>query len=162
MVRVKIVRRYTHTVHRRRDAERGGMWVTGLEGGYEECKDACARGAAGVTVGCQGIVTRINLAPLHSLHGLIRIRDRVVANKPVCQKRGIEGTLTRAFSIASTLIHPGRSSPVSVSPEMTLMSSVRVTSGPRTELGRELLEQEEDNTGAAEGKRASGALGERF
>jgi hypothetical protein len=32
----------------------------------------------------------------------------------------------------------------------------------RVELGGELLEQEEDNTGAAEGKRESGALGESF
>jgi hypothetical protein len=34
--------------------------------------------------------------------------------------------------------------------------------GLRLELGGELLEQEEDNTGATEGKRESGALGERF
>jgi len=32
----------------------------------------------------------------------------------------------------------------------------------RLEFGGELLEQEGDNTGATEGKRESGALGERF
>jgi len=36
---------------------RVGREVTRHEGGYEEGEDACARGAAGVTVGCQGIVT---------------------------------------------------------------------------------------------------------
>ena len=44
------------------------------------------------------------------------------------------------------------------------MSSVRVTlaSVSTLNLGGELLEQEEDNSGATEGKRASRVLGERL
>jgi hypothetical protein len=65
-------------------------------------KDACARGAAGIAVGCQGIITlpnlRMNLASLQSLHAYIRIEDRVLTSKPVCEKLGIKGkgSLTRA------------------------------------------------------------------
>jgi hypothetical protein len=44
---------------------------------------------------------------------------------------------------------------------MSLMSS-EDDFGLRLELGGELLGQEEDNMGAAEGKRESGALGECF
>jgi hypothetical protein len=58
-----LARGYTHTVHLRRDAERGG---TCNDGGYEykEGEGACAE-ALLVTVGCQGIVTLPDTA-----HGL--------------------------------------------------------------------------------------------
>jgi len=52
-----------------------------------------SRGAAGVTVGCQGIVTlldtALNSASLQNLHVFIRIKDRVVtgqcARNEVCR-----------------------------------------------------------------------------
>jgi hypothetical protein len=68
------------------------------------------------------------------------------------------------ISIAGTLVHPGWGSPESI-PPMSLMPVwwvFEVDFGVRLELWGELLEQEEDNSGAAEGKRESGALGERF
>jgi hypothetical protein len=56
-----------------------------FEGGYKEGGDACARGVAGVTVGCQGIVTLPDtvheLSIATSLHAYIRIRIRVVTSK---------------------------------------------------------------------------------
>jgi hypothetical protein len=66
----------------------------------------------------------------------------------------------RTISIASILIHPGRGSPGSVSPLMSFDEQCEDDVGLRLELRGELLEQEEDNTGSAEGKRESGALGE--
>jgi hypothetical protein len=56
--RLRVARRYTYTVHLRRDAERTGREVTRrLRADGYEGKDVCARCAADVTVGCQGIVT---------------------------------------------------------------------------------------------------------
>jgi hypothetical protein len=65
------------------------------------------------------------------------------------------------ISIASTLIHPGRGSP-RVSLANNEVEEWREDDfGFRLELGGGLLEQE-DNTGATEGKRESGARVERF
>ena len=56
-----------------------------FEGGYKKGGDACARGFAGVTVGCQGIVTLPEnvheLSIATGLHGYIRIKDRMVTSK---------------------------------------------------------------------------------
>ena len=58
-VRSKATHRYTHAVHLRIYAEQGGTWGDQvLKGRYEEGEGAYARGAAGVTVGCQGIAAR--------------------------------------------------------------------------------------------------------
>ena len=72
-VLLRVTHRYTQTVHLCRDTEQVGREVTRrLRGGHEESEDACARGAAGITFGCQGIVTLPNLcmslASLQSLH----------------------------------------------------------------------------------------------
>jgi hypothetical protein len=84
------------------------------EGGYEEGEDTCAgRGAVGITIGCQGIVSLPDIAhelgiatkPSHILY--MHIEHRVVTSKPVVpeiRKRG-EAYLCM-ISIASTLIHP--------------------------------------------------------
>ena len=68
------------------------------------------------------------------------------------QKWGIEGELTsvRSPSRAPSSTQAGLTG--SVFPQMSLMSSVRMTSWPPLLLGGELLEQEKDNTGAAGGK----------
>jgi hypothetical protein len=68
---------------------------------------------------CQTL--RMNSALIQSLH-----EDRVVTSKPVCQKYRGE-PYPRMISIAGNFIHPGRGSPASVSPPMSLMSSVRMT-----------------------------------
>jgi hypothetical protein len=52
----------------------------------------------------------------------------VVTSKPVMPEIRYRGEpYPRVISITSTLIYPGRGSPASVSPPMSLMSSVRMT-----------------------------------
>jgi hypothetical protein len=82
----------------------------------------------------------------------------VLTSKPVCEKLGIEGALP-AHDLNCGHPHPPRSS---VSPPMSLMSSVRMTSASVSSSEESCLSKRKDNLGAAEGKRGSGALGEGF
>jgi hypothetical protein len=123
-----LARRYTHAVHLRRDALRGG---TCGEGGYEyeEGEGACAE-ALLVTVGCQGIVTLPDTAhelgitrkPAHITY--ICMDDRVITSKPVPEMKYRGEPYPGMISTASTIIHPGRGSPALVSQLMSLMSTV--------------------------------------
>ena len=68
-VLLRVAHGYTHTVHLCRD--------TGQRVDMRRVRDVCARGAAGIAIGCQGIVTlpdlRMNLVLLQSLHAYVRI-----------------------------------------------------------------------------------------
>ena len=86
----------------------------------------------------------ISLQSLDSMDD--RMTSRVITSKPVPGMRYRGKHHQGMISIASTLIHQGRSRLPGVS----------------LELGGELLEQEEDSTDVEDGKRGSVALGGRF
>ena len=83
----------------------------------------------------------------------------MVTNEPVSQKRGMEGRLTRAW--------PPSRVPSSTQPRLGDSLGVNEFDerceddlGLCLELGGELIEQEEDSTGTAEGEAESGVFGD--
>jgi hypothetical protein len=114
-----------------------------LEGGYEGGEDACARGTAGVTVGCQGIVmlpdTAYELDIATTLHAYIL----EIAGPPVsqCARNEVERGALPMHDLHREYSHPPR-------PRFTGISLANKEFdewceddiGLRLELGRELLE----------------------
>ena len=82
-VRLKVARRYLHSVHLRRDAEQAGHEVTRFLWADEVGENMCARGAAGVTAGCQGIATLPDTAHRHGYVACMHSYGRRIAWSPI-------------------------------------------------------------------------------
>ena len=101
----------------------------------------------------------MNAESPQSLHVCIRVDDCVITSKPVLEVRYRGEPYPTMISIAITLIHHRRGTPGISFATNKFDEYCEDDFDLSLELAGELLEYEQDNTGAAKGKRESEALG---